>query len=246
MKLTELQKVEKYLDVKKNHVYAKTSITIAIDPEELKANDEELLDVADSSDESGQEDLQGSIAIPGMLNIQATDYNDEVQLYFPFEINLIVPDTNEKTKGIIYHYYEKGDLIMFAITKSSATDIQVLDSLFENRVRYLRDDAEKHLVTIYDQLLSTSNIKMVHIQLIMSQLYGEYDASGEFKPVRLGSGIYSSDTALSTKESAHRLNSIVGYNYGYSKDNIVHSISRKYEPSKTDLEKVVGGHFDDL
>jgi len=242
LKLSHAEKVKKYLRVEKNHIYTKYDICITIDSDEMKVDEEELVDVS----ETETDNLQGSVSIPGMLNIEIPDENDEIQLYFKFKINLIIPDNVQRDKSIYHYYYQKGDLITFAQTKSNATDIMILDSLFENRIKYLRGDLPKQVLAIYDQFINTKNIQLHHIETVLTVLYGEYTEDG-FYPVRLlPNQQYTKSNALSTKESAHRLNAATGFNYGYTKDNISDNITRKYETPKTDLEKVISGRFDEL
>ncbi len=137
-------------------------------------------------------------------------------------------------------------MICFANTKSSATDIMILDKLFENRVKYLRGDMPKLVIAIYDQLLNTVNVKMHHIETILTLLYGEYDEGG-FTPTRLTNDAkYSANNAINTKESAHRFNASSGFNYGYTKDVISDNITRTYKTEKTDLEKIISGNFEEL
>ena len=242
-KLTSNQKIAKYLDVKEHQIVSKYDIIIRIDSEELKIQDEELIDV---SEEDSGEELIGSISIPGILNIEIPEENDEIQIYLPFDINLVVSDQLEKVGSVTTYYYSKNDLICFANTKSSATDIMILDKLFENRVRYMRGDLPKLVIAIYDQLLNTTNVKMHHIETILTLLYGEYDEGG-FTPTRLtNKAEYSKNNAINTKESAHRFNAGSGFNYGYTKDVISDNITRTYETEKTDLEKIISGEFEDL
>jgi hypothetical protein len=240
-KLTTKEKIEKYLTIEEHRIVAYMDLIIRIDSDELKLDDEELVDVSDESSET----LVGSIKIPGILNIEVQG-QDELQLYFQFDINLVIPDFYEKDGSVTTYYFNKGDLICFASTKSNATDIMVLDKLFENRVKYLRGDLQKHAVAIYDQLLSTTNVQMHHIETILTLLYGEYTDEG-FIPTRLTSNQkYTKSNAISTKQSAHRFNSGVGYNYGYTKDAVSDNITRTYDPEKTDLEKIIAGRFDEL
>ena len=241
-KLGSKEKVFKYLDVQKNHMYAKMDLIIRIDEDDFKIEDEELIDISDTD----SEELVGSINIPGILNIEVPSENDEIQLYFPFDINFVISDQVEKSGSISTYYFSKGDMVAFALTKSSATDIMILDKLFENRIKYLRGDLEKHVVAIYDQLLNTSNIRMHHIETILTVLYGEYTSDG-FDPVRLTKNQkYGKINALNSKDSAHKFNAGVGFNYGYTKDVIVDNITRTYTTEKTDLEKVISGDFEDL
>lgn len=241
-KLSSKEKVFKYLDVQKNHFYAKYDIIIRIDEADFKVEDEELVDISEDDTES----LVGSINIPGILNVEVPEENDEVQLYFPFDINFVVSDNVEKEGTVSTYYFTKGDLIAFAMTKSSATDIMILDKLFENRIKYLSGDLPKHIIAIYDQLLNTANIRMQHIETILTVLYGEYTDDG-FEPTRLTKNQkYSKANALNSKDSAHKFNAGVGFNYGYTKDVIVDNITRTYTTEKTDLEKVISGDFEEL
>ncbi len=247
MKLTNKEKVEKYLKVEKHNIFASTDLVIRLDINEFKIDEEELVDVADTGEETSAEELLGSISIPGMLNIEIPKANDEIQLYFPFDINLILPENVEKEGTVKSFYYSAGDLICFATTKSAATDIMILDRLFENRIKYLSGDMEKMLMAVYDQIKSSgTNVKMHHIATILTLLHGEY-TSGGFTPARLTKkGVYSKYNAINTKESAHRFNSGVGFNYGYTKDVITDNITRTYDTEPTDLEKVIAGDFDSL
>lgn len=240
-KLSNLEKVEKYLKIDKHKIFAKVDMTIMIDLDEFKNPDEELIDISDED----SEELVGSILIPGMINLEILKYNDEVQLYFPFEINLITPDNQEKNKNLVTYFYEAGDMICFAHTKSNATDIMVLDKLFENRVKYLSGVIDKHVVAIFDQLKSY-DIKMHHIETLLTVLYGEETEEG-FTPVRLTKNAkYTKSNAIGTKDSAHKFNAALGFGYGYTKDAITDNITRSYETEKTDLEKIIGGNYDDL
>jgi len=238
-KLSTKQKIEKYLTIDEHQIMAKTDLIIRIDSDELKIEDEELVDVSDDVSDV----LVGSIKIPGILNIEVD--NDTVQLYFPFDINFVIPDVYTKDKNITTYEFKENDMICFASTKSNATDIMILDKLFENRVKYLRGDLAKHIIAIYDQLLSTSNISMQHIETILTVMYGEYNAEG-FVPVRLNSQKYTKANAISTKASAHRFNAGNGFSYGYTRDVISDNITRTYEPELTDLEKVISGKYDEL
>lgn len=243
-KLSELDKIKKYCKVEKHSIYANTDIIITIDTDEFKIDDEEMIDISESDDVD--DELVGSILIPGMITLIIPEYNDEVQLYFPFNINLITPDNQEKNKNIITYYYSQGDMICFAHTKSNATDIMILDKLFENRVKYLTGQMDKQVIAIYDQLLSTVNVKMHHIETILTLLYGE-DTEDGFIPVRnTSTQKYSKANAMNTKDSAHKFNAAIGFGYGYTKDAIVNNITRSYETEKTDLEKIIGGNYHEL
>ena len=234
------KQINRFITVEEHRIIAKEPLIVRIDSNDFKIEDEELVDISDDT----SEDLVGSILIPGMINIECE--GEEMQLYFKFDINFCLPETFEKKGDVTTYYFEKNDMICFASTKSNVTNIKIIDKLFENRVKYLKGDLEKQVVAIYDQMLSTVNVSMHHIETILTTLYGE-DVDGEFKQIRLTSGQkYTKFNALSSKDSAHKLNSANGFNYGYTKDNIVNNISRKYNPVKTDIEKVIGGDFDNL
>lgn len=240
-KLTNSQKIEKYLKVEEHRILAKTDIVIHLDSEELKADDEELVDVSDNS----SEELVGSIRIPGILNMEA-DGKDEIQLYFKFDINFVIPSNFEKNGSITTYYFSEDDLICFESTKSNATDIMIIDTLFENRVKYLRGELDKQVIAIYDQMLNTRNIQMHHIEVNLTTLYGTESKEG-FIPVRLTPDQnYTKSNALSTKQSAHKFNAGAGFGYGYTKDVVNENITRTYSTKKTDLEKVISGEFDEL
>jgi len=240
---SEKKKILKYLNVEKNKIYAKEPVSITINLNEMKAGDDELVDISEVN--SDKEELVGSVRIPGIFTINAEN-NITIDMYFSFHLNLIISETINKEDDLVTYYYNPGDLICYETTKSNATNIMILDTLFENRVKYLNGDLPKHVMAIYDQIVNTNNIKIHHITTLLTVLYGEVTSEG-FTPVRLTkSQKYSKNNAINTKTSAHKLNSDIGFGYGYTNESVAENISRKYVPTKTDIEKVINGEFDDL
>ena len=236
------KKLNKYLDIQEHNIYAKYNLQIIIDSEDFKIS-EDMIDIAE---DDASEDIQGVLNMPCMFDIEVPEENDEVQLYLAMNVNLIVPDNVSKQGSISTYTYQKGDRICYASTKTNATNISTIDKLFENRVKYLRGDMPKLVTAIYEQFKSTKNIKMHHIEAIVSMLYGEYTDDG-FVPVRLlKNQKYTKDNALTTKDSSHKLKEAAGFNYGYSKNVIVDNISRTYSNGLTDIEKIIAGKFDEI
>ena len=69
--------------------------------------------------------------------------------------------------------YEAGDLILNAYNRTIETNIETLNNLFENRVKYLRGYLPEQLEAIWSQLESTVNYRSHHLMLILSLLYAK-------------------------------------------------------------------------
>jgi len=242
LKLTTSQKLEKYFEISKHKIICKYNTVVRLNKNDFKIDDEELLDVSGDDDD---EILETVISIPGSIIVEIPEFNDEINIYLPFNINLTIPEDNEVNKGIIIHNYIPGDILFSATTKSNSTNIKTVDKLFENRVKYLNGEIDKQILAIHQQILSTNNIMLHHIETILTVLYGENTKEG-FKPVRLIDMKYIKDRAITTKTSAHKLNNGQGFSYGYTKDAISENITRTTSNTSTDLELIIGGHYDEL
>jgi len=230
--------LEKYCRIEKQYVYAKENCQIKINTDEFKNLDEEMIDV-DQDDEN--EELSNTMTIPGSFQLEFED-NTVIDIYLPFNVNLIISD-QLKEKNIITIFYNKDDLIFCAFTKESATDISRIDALYNNSIKYLTGKIDKQLLEIYKQLLSTNNISMHHIELLLSQIYVDKTEEG-YKPLRLTGKDYKKEYAVSSKDSAHQLLSdSQAFNYGYVKDMMVNSLVSDGSKVRSDLDDIIIGNF---
>ena len=227
--------IEKYCDIKKNAVYAKEDCIIKIADEDFSNLEEEMI----SADET--DDVVGGVSIPGSIEIEFG--NVSVEIYLPYNINIIVHDSS-RAKEVTTYFYEKGDMIFCAYTKSNATDITQVDKLFNNSVKYLSGKIDKHLLEIHNQILSARNIKMHHLETLLSQLYIVDTENGPI-PLRQSSKEYAKEYAVSAKTSSHKLLSDAhGFDFGYAKDMISNALSSDQKNIQSDTDKIIKGNFE--
>ena len=133
-------------------------------------------------------------------------------------------DSTINSKEMIFNY-EEGDLIFNAFVKKIETNIEILNSMFENRVRYLRGYISEQHEAIWSQIASTSNVKAIHITNILSMLYAKKEGN-ELKFIRhTQNQEYKKEYAINTKESSHLFNTgAQSSNYGYVGDALFASI----------------------
>jgi len=232
----------KHLKVEKNHIYAKEDCLIRIADEDFKKMDEEMVDVSDKTEISdNEEELQSSISIPCSFTIECE--NTLLEIYLPFNVNLMVHD-KDRAKQVTTYYYKKDDLIFCAFTKTSDTNISRVASLFNNSVKYLSGNVDKQLLEIHNQMVKTSNTSMHHLEVLLSQLY--IDDTGDHPiPLRLTNKDYSKEYAVNAKTSAHKLLSDAhAFDFGYTNDAISHGISSDSSYNlKSDIDRIISGEF---
>jgi hypothetical protein len=51
---------------------------------------------------------------------------------------------------------------------------------------------------------------------------------------------------MNIKESAHNFNPILGFSYGYSKDALRTSVSKKKRQNNSFYENIISGNYDDM
>ena len=167
-------------------------------------------------------------------------------MYLPFDVNLLATNV-QSDKDVETYYFETGDIILHVATKSSATDIKIVDMLFENRAKHLTDHIVNRILAIHSQLLATKNIKLNHIELLLSDCYVASTAEGDI-PTRLTpSQRYDYSTAKSTKDAVHALgSSYQSFVYGYTNNAINKQIVSNNSNIDSDLTKVITGQFSAL
>jgi len=196
------EKFEKYLKIENNTVYTKVPAVIRFDLTEYKNINEEF-DIEDTSENNEDSTIDNNYEIPGFFTLEFPEEGDSIQFYFPYNIFIISNDQTEESSKELTFKFNEDDPIFFVNFKKEETNIKVLQSLFENGVKYLSNDLSLLIYNIWKQLNATLNIPWQHIELIVTQLYGVYE-DNQWIPVRLSkNATYSRETAMNTKQSAH-------------------------------------------
>lgn len=237
------KKINKYLTIDEDGstVITKVNCTIEINLEEYKNISE------DYGEAVGVEELNSVFKIPGFFRIYFNDDMDTLDFFFPYSVYLNKTEDNKVNSKLIKIEYEPGDTVFYAKYKEMNTNIKVLDSLFENGAKYLASKPEQLVMSIWNQLLPTSNIPMHHIELMVSQLYGSYDkTTGEFKPTRLTDDKYSKENMMNTKVATQNTYNSLGFLYGYTNDALRTSMVKKKNKENSFFEDLIGGNYDKM
>jgi hypothetical protein len=240
------EKFNKYLYIQDNVVYTKEPARIFLDLNEYKNINEDVELAFDEEQlNAGIEEIGNVYEIPGFFTLEFPEQNDSIQFYFPYNIFIFQTENSEVTSKSIEINYDSDSPVFYAKFKKEATDIRILDKLFENGVKYLSDNIPFLVLNIWKQFKPTMNLPLHNIELILSQLYG-VKVNGKWVPVRLTpEQKYCKECALNTKQSAHYFNKTLGFLYGYSNDALLTAITN---PSVLDkessyLEKMIEGEF---
>ena len=234
----------KYLDIRENEIYTKFPCVIRLSLEEYKVSDNDLLDEEDFQLIAGEE---SSFKIPGTLEIEYIEQGESINLFLPYPVNLIKPEDFSATSKEMVFNFEAGDLIINAYNKVVETNIETLNNLFENRVKYLRGYLPEQLEAIWSQLESTINYRAHHIGLVLSLLYAKMEKNehgDNLGPVLIRhtpEQEYKKEYAINTKDSSHFFNfGPQATNYGYTNDAIWQSIN------KNRYQEAAGFNLDEL
>lgn len=220
----------KYLNIKENEIYTKFPCVIRLYMEEYKVSDNDLLDEEDFQLLAGEE---SSFKIPGTLEIEYPEQGESINIFLPYSINLIKPEDFSVTSKEMIFNFEEGDLIINAFNRVVETNIETLNNLFENRVKYLRGYIAEQLEAIWSQLESTTNYRAHHIGLVLSLLYAKMNKDehgnniGPILVRHTPEQEYKKEYAINTKDSSHFFNfGAQAINYGYTNDAIWQSINK--------------------
>ena len=242
------EKFNKYLYIKDNIVYTKVPAKIYLDLTEYKNISEDIETTFNNENyNAGIEEVGNTYEIPGFFILQFPEDNDSIQFYFPYNIFIFQTDNSDVTSKYIEINYEAESPVFYAKFKKEATDIKILDKLFENGVKYLSDNIPFLVLNIWKQFKPTMNLPLHNIEVILSQLFAQ-KINGKWVPTRLTPDQrYCKDCAINTKQSAHYFNKTLGFLYGYSNDALVTAITN---PSNLDnnssyLEKMIEGNFEE-
>jgi len=239
------QTLLKYLTISENEVKVNFPCIIRIPSDEYKFSDNDLLDEEDFQLLAGEE---SSFKVPGTFEIEFPEQGETINIFLPYPVNILKPDEFvANSKGMIFEY-EEGDTIFNAYSKVIETNIETLNNLFENRVKFLRGYEAEQIEAIWSQLESTTNYSAHHIELILSLLYATKGPDSEPVLVRHApQQEYKKEYAINTKDSSHFFSmGAQSFNYGYTNDAIWQSINknRSEKYSKVTFDEVYPDELD--
>jgi hypothetical protein len=237
-------KVNKYLDIQKNRVYAKVPAQIIIDLSEYKDPEENY---AESVGLDEEESIDSVIRVPGFFTIEFPDAGDTINFFFPYSMYIIKPDNFTQNKDILTMKYEPSDMIYYGNFKNTDANVPALSSLFQNGSKFLGNKPDMLISSLWQQLLKVNNVSVHHLEVLVSQLYVDFNKSSKkLIPLRLTGKEYSKQYIRNLKESSHELSNISGFMYGYSNDAIRTSVSKKKFGENSFFEDVAGSNYDAL
>jgi len=239
------EKFDKYLKIENGIVYTKVKARIYFDLTEYKNINEEF-DLEEKGEEVGI-DLVGNntYEVPGFFTLEFPEEMDSIQFYFPYNVFVFIPEDSEESSKEIILNYEEGDAVFYAKFKKEETNIKILDKLFENGIKYLSNRMDLLVYNIWKQIAATLNVPWHHIEMILTQLYAVKE-NGKWIPVRLSKEQrYCKECALNTKQSAHKLNDLLGFFYGYSNDALMAAITKQNLNTENNsfIEKIIKGDY---
>jgi len=228
----------RFLDISKNEVKTTVSATVHLLTEEYRnISDNDML-----SDEDFDSFTDGisSFKIPGTFEINFPEEGESAKIFLSYPVNLIKNAGVEVNSKEIIINYEPGDVIFNAYIKENETNISILDSLFENRVKYLRGHVPEQLFAIWEQLSSTVNYSSHHLQLILSLIYAKKVGKENILIRHTPDQNYTKDTAINTRQSSHAFNmGGQAFTYGYSNEALITSAvknrSERYKQDENDI-----------
>jgi len=238
-------KIDKYLKVEKHRAVAKEDCFIKIIKEDYKNLLETIID------EGSEDELEKGINIknnqneivvniPGYFELIFPSEMDSLKFTFPYEVQLIKHSVEETSEYILFKY-TKDDTIFRANFKKVQTNISILDSLFENRIKYISDDIYELIINIYRQLSGVSNIDLVNIELIMSQLFADKN-----ELLRFTNKEYSKKYVMNTQQSSHDFSNLLGFSYGYVNNYLTKKLSSNKTLENSYLEDIISNNYTKL
>ncbi len=234
-------KINKYLKIEKSSVYAKTLAVINLDLTEYKNVDPEY------AESVGIEEIDNVYKIPGFFTLEFPEKNDSIDFFFPYSIYLHKTSETEESKDRIRIEFDEGELIFHGTFKDTDANISLISSIFENGSKYLGNNPDKLISSLWQQLENITNVSIQHLEVLISQLYGDYDKSKKMTiPLRLTGKTYNKKYIMNMKTSSHELNQGIGFTYGYSKDALRTSVSQKKKKERSFFENVMGSDYDAL
>ena len=242
------EKFDKYLYIENGVIYTKKKARIVFDLTEYKNINEEF-DLEEKGEEVSIEQVgNNTYEVPGFFTLEFLDEADSIQFYFPYNVYVFVTDDSEESSKEIVLNYEEDAAVFYGKYRKEETNVKILDKLFENGIKYLSNRMDLLVYNIWKQIASTLNIPWQHIEMLVSQLFAVKE-NGHWIPVRASKDqIYCKENAINTKQSAHRLNDMLGFFYGYSNDAIMTSVTNNRNQDKNKettsfIEKIIKGDY---
>lgn len=236
----------KFLDITKNEVHTKFKAIIRLSMDEYKVQDNDLLDEEEFELLTGE---TSSFSIPGTFEIEFPELGTTINIFLPFLVNLVKPEEFTITSKEMVFYYDEGDLLFNCFVKKSETNIEILNNMFENRIKYLRGHIDEQLYAIWSQLKNTTNYRMCHLSLIVSLLYAKVEETSNGKEELLirhtKDQDYKKEYAINTKDSSHLFNlGAQSFNYGYTNDALIQSVFKNRYTSMDKFDKLYPDELD--
>jgi len=240
--MTNYNKLKKYCTITKNDLICNEPMYIILDKDKY-STEESNIDISENDD---SELFTGVIQIPGVFQIVVPGKNDTIDIYLPFDVNILTHNVQTDRYADTY-YFEPGETILHVSTKAHATDIKIVDMLFENRAKHLTDNIANRVLAIHSQILVKQNVKLHHIETLLSNLYISKNETGDILTRLTPQQKYDKLTAKSTKDAVHLLgNSYQAFTYGYSSESINTQITSKNTNEQSDLTKIITGKYDQV
>ena len=108
--------------------------------------------------------------IPGLIDIHVPKFKDKCQIITPYNINILKPSQIIENKNIIELYYGPEDLIIHQKIYNKNIDMSLIIKLFEGRAKHILNP-DLLLITLFNQLKNLSGVDLVHIELIISNMF---------------------------------------------------------------------------
>jgi len=108
--------------------------------------------------------------IPGLIDIFIPEFNDFCQIITEYNINVSKPIQISDDNNIIKLSYNPDDLIIHQKIYSKNTNMALIIKLLEGRAKYIKSP-ELLTVMIFNQLKNLSKIDLIHIELIVSNMF---------------------------------------------------------------------------
>ncbi len=234
-------KIRKYLTTEKSKIFTKVPARVVLELSEYKNIEE------DYGEKLGLENIDNVIKVPGFFTIEFPDDNDKIDFFFPYDVYLNKAEDTETSTDTIEINFKADEMIIYANYKNTEANISIMASLFQNGAKYLGNKPDMLISSLWQQMKTINNVSIHHLEILVSQLYGTYDKSRKMVvPLRLTNLNYNKKYILNLKESSHELNNLLGFMYGYSKDSLRTSVSKKKRKENSFFEDIAGSHYDKL
>jgi len=209
--------LEKYFTIEKTKLIAKTDLSITIDRKDYK---EELFG-----------EFGDHFYLPGILEVNVLSENKIVPIVVNYNVKLHkTEDITEINPSILTINYVEGEVVISQETyEANNTDMTLLVSLFQGRVKHIKDPAV--LVNAISSMLS---IDQVYIELVVSNMFR--NESGVLARMK---GNYADAEILSQNKIARTDSWMSALSYGYLDSGLEKGLVGDQESENNPIEKVL-------